>query len=443
MKKIIYSFLSLLFISLVLYSGISIVRAQTTKNNFQFPIVELGNCKNETACKTYCDNPDNMSACIDFSVSKGLVSASEGTIGKKAIAKIQRGETPGGCKSKDECEAFCQNNTQDLEQCISFAEDIGVPSEEIAQAKQIALALKKGAQLPGGCNGKESCENYCKNAKHIDECLAFAEIAQIIPANELVEAKKIAPFLKNGETPGKCQGKHECETYCKDDSHFEECLNFAEKAQLIPQEDIDIARKTGGKGPGGCKSKDECEAYCNLEENVKLCQDFAVEKHLISDEEEKMMEGGAGRIKEGLEKIPLEMRAEVEVCLNGIFNGGLSRVIGGEKTITKAQGERIGNCFEDASKNYATQQGKPRGPQMQPPSKETIEKMMKGAPDSVKEDIKNQIEQKYKEGFEKQTSKDIPIGAIPNTGGIQRAPCNSEAECRAMFGDSPPQEIPQ
>jgi len=439
MKKIIFysSFVVALF-----FVAFFSAHAETT-SLVSFPIAELGNCKDQQACKIYCDDSVHMNACIDFGEKNGLVSKEEAAIGKKAAQKIQNGETPGGCKDKESCEAFCQNNTQDLEQCISFAEDIGVPSEEIAQAKQIALALKKGAQLPGGCNGKESCENYCKVAKHIDECLAFAEVAQVIPPNELAEAKKIAPFLKSGETPGKCQEKNECEAYCKDDSHFDECLSFAEKAQLIPQEDIDIARKTGGKGPGGCKSKDECEVFCNLEENAKLCQDFAIEKHLISDEEEKMMVGGAGKIKEGLEKIPSEMRAEVETCLNGIFNGELSKITGGEKTITKAQGEKIGNCFENASKNYAAQQKKTGGSEMQPPNKEAIEKMMEGAPDSVKEEIKKEIENKYKEEFEKQIPKDIPSGVIPNIGGAQKAPCNSEAECRAMFGGGRPQGIPQ
>ncbi|TSC52024.1 MAG: Uncharacterized protein LiPW41_572 [Parcubacteria group bacterium LiPW_41] len=465
MKKIIYSIFSIALISTLFYLGTSVIKAQIQKNDFQFPIAELGNCENENACKNYCDNPNNMSACIDFSVSKGLVSANEAAIGKKAIEKIKKGETPGGCKDKESCEKFCQNNTRDLQQCIAFAEEIGVPQEEIAQAKQIASALQKGAQLPGGCKGKQSCEAYCTDTVHIDECLSFAEIAQIIPAEEIAEAKKVAPFLKNGETPGKCKGKEECQNYCIDENHFDECLTFAEKAQLIPKEEIDLARKTGGKGPGGCKSKEACEAFCEIEENAKGCADFALEKQLISEDEAKMMVGGAGKIREGLEKIPPEMKGEVESCLNTIFNGELSKVMGNGKTITKGQGEKIGSCFESAAQNYAgKQQGGATsgGNIMQPPSKEQIENMMKGAPDSVKQEIQKNIEQKYKEEFEKNIPKNIPSGMMPrlpsnNTqipdleeiekqipkSAPQGAPCNSEAECRAMFGGGPPVGIPQ
>lgn len=466
MKKIIYSILAVAFISTLIYFGISVVQAQTQKNNFQFPIAELGNCANETACKSYCDNPDNMSACIDFSVSRGLVSASEATIGKKAIEKIKKGETPGGCKDKESCEKFCQNSTGDLQQCISFAEEIGVPQEEIAQAKQIAAALQKGAQLPGGCSGKQSCETYCTDIAHIDECLSFAEVSQIIPIEEIAEAKKVAPFLKSGETPGKCKGKKECQSYCEDENHFDECIGFAEKAQLLPQEDIILARKTGGKGPGGCKSKESCESFCNIEENAKLCADFAIEKQLVSEEEAKLiMGGGLEKIKDGLEKVPPEMKGDVETCLNSLFNGNFNDVLIGAKTMTKMQGEKVGSCFEEAAQKYAgEQQGKMGGaPSMTaPPSKEQIEKMMKGAPESVQQEIQKNIEQKYKEEFEKRMPKNIPqgmpnipTGSIPNMEDIQKqipsgapqgmqgAPCNSEAECRAMFGGGPPAGIPQ
>ena len=34
--------------------------------NIQYPVEELNNCQNETACKAYCDKPENIKACVSF-----------------------------------------------------------------------------------------------------------------------------------------------------------------------------------------------------------------------------------------------------------------------------------------------------------------------------------------------------------------------------------------
>lgn len=443
MKKIIFYSFS---IAAVLFLFICVsANAQTT--NLSYPIAELGNCKDQQACKLYCDDSAHMSACIDFGEARGLMSKEEAAIGKKAAERIAKGETPGGCKDKTSCETFCQNNINDLQQCISFAEDVGINQGDIAQAKQIAAALQKGASLPGECTGKQSCETYCKDTAHIDECLVFAEVAQIIPAEEIAQAKKVAPFLKKGETPGKCKAQEECKNYCKDESHFEECLTFAEKAELVSKEDAELARKTGGKGPGGCNSKESCETFCDQEENAKTCADFATENKLMGEEELKAIKEGPQKIKDGLEKVPSEMKTAVESCLNTLFNGNLNAVLNGEKTLTKSQGEKVGNCFESAAKDYAAQQGAQSGASnmTQPPSKEEINSMMQGAPESMKEEIEANIQQKIQEEVKNRTPQNIPpaAGTMPSGAGTQGAPCSSEAECRAMFGGGPPAGIPR
>ena len=53
---------------------------------------------------------------------------------------------------------------------------------------------------------------------------------------ELEEAKKAAKAMMSGvKPPGNCKGKNQCDTYCSDSSHMEECLNFAEKSRFYPQ----------------------------------------------------------------------------------------------------------------------------------------------------------------------------------------------------------------
>ena len=53
--------------------------AQETRGiaNIQYPVKELGNCKDEAACKAYCDKPKNMKACIDFAEKNNLMSKEE------------------------------------------------------------------------------------------------------------------------------------------------------------------------------------------------------------------------------------------------------------------------------------------------------------------------------------------------------------------------------
>lgn len=478
-KKIIFIFCISCALALSVLVAPKVLAAEDPETGITYPVAELGNCADKSACAAYCEKAENMDACIDFASNNGMISQEEAAIAKKAIVKIKAGETPGGCSSKESCESFCQDKTDNLDECLTFAQEIGVPEEKLEQAKKISAALKGDAQLPGNCNGKSACEAYCKNANHIDECLVFAEAAQILPADELAEAKKIAPLLKNGQMPGNCQGKEECKAYCEADEHFEECINFAEKAEFISKEEAEMAKKVGGKGPGGCKSKKECEDFCNLEENAETCANFALEKNLVSPEEADNIKNGVGQIVSGLAKVPPEVRPDVEACLNGLF-GDLNSVISGQKKITKSQGEKIGQCFQAAVDKYAADQQKKGEDAMQaggqgqgmPPA--NIEKMIENVPEEMKGQVREQIEnraqeeelrarqeaeQRARQEMEANMPQGIPSGSapqdmpvqappsgIPQGSGapsVQGPPCNSPEECQAMFGGGPPANIPQ
>ena len=79
---------------------------------------ELGNCQNETECKTYCDKEDNISLCVDFAEKHNLMSEEE--VSKaKAFAKSKN--RPGNCKNEKECEVYCED-INNIDSCLSFAE---------------------------------------------------------------------------------------------------------------------------------------------------------------------------------------------------------------------------------------------------------------------------------------------------------------------------------
>lgn len=324
--------------------------AQTA--NITYPIAELGSCKDKQDCKTYCDQSANMPACVAFAEKQGLLKGDELRVSKIVAQKVSAGQTPGGCSSASQCEAYCNGSVEHLNACLSFGQELGTISKtDLEEAKKIASALEKGAAMPGSCKTKGECEKYCAVSDHIDECLNFAEASGIIPADELAQARKVAPFLKSGETPGKCSTKAECDAYCAVDTNFEACLGFAEKVGFVSKDDAAIARKTGGKGPGNCKSKEECAAYCNDSAHAAECVTFAKDKGLLTAEQQTLIDTGMDKLKAGLAQVPAEVRSQVVECLQNAVGGKdkLDRLMSKQDVPTQAIGDKIQGCFANIS----------------------------------------------------------------------------------------------
>ncbi|MDO8466674.1 MAG: hypothetical protein Q7S83_00870 [bacterium] len=270
-----------------------------SKEDIKYPIKELGNCGSETACRTYCDKPDNYSECFAFAKKFGLLDeklANKSEEELEDFAKTLKTGGPGGCKDQKSCEAYC-NDTSRLNECLAFGEKHGLMSQkDLEEGRKIQAILAQGGTLPGGCKNKNECEAYCAGGDHIEECLAFAEKAGFMPPEELKQARKAMEFMARGETPGNCKSKAQCEAYCEDESHFESCIAFAEKAGFMSQEELQMAKKSGGKGPGGCRGKSQCETFCQDERNIEQCLSFAEEHGLMKKEdvERARKTGGKG-----------------------------------------------------------------------------------------------------------------------------------------------------
>ena len=206
-------------------------------------------------------------------------------------------------QKQKECEAYCEN-TDHIEECVAFAEKAGFMSgSELEEAKKAAKAIKSGIKPPGNCKGKAQCDAYCSDSSHMEECLNFAEAVGFIPKEEAEMARKIMPLMMKGEMPGGCKSKDQCESYCENESRAEECASFAIKVGFMSQEEYEIFKKTGGKGTGGCKGRDECEEFCENPENQETCFNFGKEHGLIPEEKLKEMEEGREKIKEAFLKI--------------------------------------------------------------------------------------------------------------------------------------------
>ena len=378
----------------IIISGVLLgnVLAQTAPD-IQYPVEELGNCKDETACKSYCDEPENIRACVSFAEKNNLMSGEEIKQAKKFIAVGAKG--PGGCRGKDSCEEYC-NDISHIDECISFAEKNNlIPPQELEEAKKVQAAIKRGVKpppcgnkkqcdiycsesghmeeciafgveagfiqgkelediqkmlaalkrgiKPPPCKGKQACDEYCSNPEHMEVCMNFALEAGFMSEDEKEGAQKMLQAIKKGIKPPNCRGKEECDIYCSEESHFEECMKFAEAAGFMSPEDAEMARKTGGKGPGECKGKEECEAFCNNPDNQETCFNFAKEHGLIPEEDLKRMEEGKQQFKQAMQNIPPEVYSCLESAV-GVET--MAKYKSGEVMPPKEIGDKMRVCFE-------------------------------------------------------------------------------------------------
>lgn len=384
--------------AVIALAGALLLAVATTENpstkKIIFPVQELGNCVDKKACKIYCDTQEHMNACINFAERHGLIAKHEAERTKK-FRSLGRG--PGGCTSETACENYC-NNTMHINECITFAEKYDLlPQQKLAEAKKIRGIIAQGEKLPGGCNNQNECENYCNDVTHIEECISFAERHGFIPKEELEEARKVQTALKKGaKLPGRCRGKNECETYCLNPDHMEECLEFAvaagfiddeggdlqkilqvvksgikppkcrglrecevyctepahldeclvfgEAIGLVSKEQAAMIRKTGGRGPGGCRGERECETYCRNPKNQDECSAFGQEHGFITDEDRERMEEDREQLQYTIDDADEE---QINCIRNKLGQGVLEKMLTGKLQGSEQRWNIINSCTNE------------------------------------------------------------------------------------------------
>lgn len=367
-----------IFPALILISGILVsysVLAQTNTpvagdsgtKNINFPIPELGNCANKESCRLYCEKPENMEVCVTFAKTNGLMEKEEASRAEKYVQGIKNGNGPGGCTDAKNCDAFC-SNVSNLDVCLAWSDKNGIKDKNFEEAKKIQGFIKSGGQLPGGCTSKEGCDAYCNDFSHAEECFAFADKAGLdIGATEEPNSsprgpsrqggssrvgpppRQILALIKSGQTPGGCKSRNECESYCEGGDHFEECIAFAEKAGMMDPKEAEMIKKTGGKGPGGCQGRQACDTFCNNPANRDACFKFAEENGLISPEDLKMAKEGMTRMRAGLESAP----PEVKDCLKSELGPNIIEEIQSGKLVPGPEiGDKARSCFEKAGGSH-------------------------------------------------------------------------------------------
>jgi len=308
-------------ISLVAFVAVVSVALAASIFDIEYPIPELGNCADRLECKAYCNNPDNAEACFEFAKKYGLAdSRTEEKINQ--VKKLAEDPGPGGCDSRESCEEYCKDPNHS-EECIDDAVRRGFMSQEEAERSK---KLANGG--PGGCRGDE-CRVYCDDVAHENECFEFAAENGFIDKQEVERIRDLKKKFDQQEGPGGCNNERDCRMYCDNPDHTEECVDFAEKNGLMTSEEAQRIKKIGlAGGPGGCKGN-ECRTYCEDPEHQQECIDFAEREGLMSKDEVAQARKFVGKTGPGGCKGERECRAfcespdNAEMCLTHAEQNGL------------------------------------------------------------------------------------------------------------------------
>ncbi|MDO8566911.1 MAG: hypothetical protein Q7R58_02025 [bacterium] len=271
--------------------------AQTAADDVQYPVAELGGCGDKDACRVYCDVSSHLNACLAFAEKNNLMSEDEIDTAKKFMEAGGKG--PGGCTGKDECQNYC-DSLDHIDECIAFAEKTGIlPPDELVEAKQVQSAIARGVKPPA-CRGKKECDAYCEDPGNMKVCIAFGEESGFLKGRELEDAKKMLVAIENGVTPPPCRGREACEAYCSEPDHMEACMTFARAAGFMTEEEAQNSEKMmaaikKGVKPPQCRGKEACDSYCLEPVHTDECIQFAVVAGFMTEEEAEMSKKTGGK----------------------------------------------------------------------------------------------------------------------------------------------------
>lgn len=136
-----------------------------------------GGCRGR-ACEAYCEISGHESECLEFAHTQGFIKEEH----YSQMKKLMETEGPGGCRGRT-CEYYCEDPAHRRE-CLTFAKETGlIPPEEAEALERIDKKMQESGG-PGGCRTEEECRAYCKDPSRFNECAAFAVDAGLMQPDE-------------------------------------------------------------------------------------------------------------------------------------------------------------------------------------------------------------------------------------------------------------------
>ncbi len=201
-------------------------------DTLKYPISELGNCKSKDDCANFCDKKENIIACNTFAAEQHMVTQEEVDQVKRLTEVV---DGPGGCTDWESCTSYC-DRTQNLNPCLEYAQKMNLINADTARdIKNMYQILTEGIKTPGNCRNQEDCEAYCDDRSHMDECLQIGMSLGLYSQEDIETVRKVEDAMKNGG-PGGCKSDDECNTYCDDENHWQECNDFYQNAGVVNNE---------------------------------------------------------------------------------------------------------------------------------------------------------------------------------------------------------------
>ncbi len=193
-----------------------------------------GGCDSFDSCRTYCQNPDNQSECKTFAQAHGLTKPPQTpSADSKINSTLQETTGPGGCSSKDTCRQYCSDPSHQ-DECLSFAKEHNLIPKDQSDKVAKFLSLVQSGQTPGGCKTTQDCHQYCSDSSHSTECADFLLKLGVVTKDQAGDFKET-----KGEGPGGCKSREECSAFCNDAANHDTCLKFAQEHNLIPKKTIE------------------------------------------------------------------------------------------------------------------------------------------------------------------------------------------------------------
>ncbi len=323
------------FLILGIASG---ANAQTTLSNITFPIQELQGCASLDACRVFCDDFKNASACLSFAEKKGLIKKKDVQRALKFIQLVVTGDAPvSGCSDQYECLNQCAL-PENQSQCFRWAKDNGLvtnisngdepsvpqdnntdqieaPSTEntdqiispdesntpepeisVTASPKITTAPKKKVFIdtkttetpkPSDTENQDQDQNLDQNLQDSTNTqdTTSDQISPAVDRGNDHYKQRIKEILARENGPGGCKTFDECGAFCSQPQHSTACLDFARKHGLMSDQDIQKAEQLVNRpGPGGCIGQ-QCQTYCSDVNHQEACLKFALDNHFVSQTE--------------------------------------------------------------------------------------------------------------------------------------------------------------
>lgn len=277
----------------VVTAGGSATSTLVSPAELQYPIAALGNCSGVSACRDYCNNPQNQSACLAFAEQNHLMNQNQIQRAQQLLTLIQSGQTPGKCDSAQSCRAYCGDPAHATE-CLNFAEQHGFVGQSQANAIR-----QNGGKGPGGCDSAEACAAFCNNSQNQTACLDFAKQNGIISNQEANDIQEGAAGLRIGlqQFPGQVVS-------CLKNQLGDNAVGELESGQITPNASTSAA--------------------------VNSC--FTAFKSQIQNRFQNMFQNASGT---------------VEACLQGIGSSTIAALKQGDlRAVGPQVGERVRECLQ-------------------------------------------------------------------------------------------------